>query len=66
MGVVVPFGPYCALCALLSELLKRTIAFRIKVLDDLMRNLAKVEVASSSLVSRSKTSLVLNDLQGFW
>ena len=26
------------------------------------RNLAKVEVASSSLVSRSKTSLVVNDL----
>jgi hypothetical protein len=30
------------------------------------RNLAKVEVASSSLVSRSNTSLIINDLEGFW
>jgi hypothetical protein len=34
-------------------------------LSGLERNLAKVEVASSSLVSRSKTSLVVNDLGSF-
>jgi hypothetical protein len=33
-------------------------AFCINVLDDLRHNLAKVEVASSSLVSRSKTSVL--------
>jgi hypothetical protein len=42
------------------------ILFLIKGLDDLRHNLAKVEVASSSLVSRSKTSLVVSDLQWHW
>jgi hypothetical protein len=59
------FGPYCAFCAPLSELPRRSIIFLINALDDLRHNLAKVEVASSSLVSRSKTSLVVNDLGSF-
>jgi hypothetical protein len=37
---------------------KCMILFQIKGLDDLEPNLAKVEVASSSLVSRSKNSLL--------
>jgi hypothetical protein len=43
----------CAPCALLSELLKSKIDWETKGLKDLHHNLAKVEVASSSLVSRS-------------
>ncbi len=65
MGVVAPFGPHCAFCALLSELLKYIIAFWINELDYLRHNFAKVEVASSSLVSRSKISPAVKDLQGF-
>jgi hypothetical protein len=65
MGVVAPFGPHCAFCALLSELLECAIAFGINALYDLRHNLAKVEVASSSLVSRSKISLVVKDLRRF-
>ena len=38
--------------------------FRAGIAQLVERNLAKVEVASSSLVSRSKTSLVVNDLRG--
>src|ERR1700686_3315728 len=41
--------------------------FRAGIAQLVERNLAKVEVASSSLVSRSNYfSLVVNDLQGFW
>jgi hypothetical protein len=47
------FGPYCAFCTPLSEQPRRSIASWINALDDLRHNLAKVEVASSSLVSRS-------------
>jgi hypothetical protein len=51
------FGPYCAFCTPLSEQPRRSIASWINALDDLRHNLAKVEVASSSLVSRSKLIL---------
>jgi len=37
------------------------ILFQIKGLDDLEPNLAKVEVASSSLVSRSKISIIIKN-----
>jgi len=48
---------------LLSDLLSLEIGRESNELGDLDHNLAKVEVASSTLVSRSKTSLVVNDLQ---
>jgi hypothetical protein len=44
----------CALCALLGELFKNAMRFETNWLGDLSHNLAKVEVASSSLVSRAK------------
>ena len=40
--------------------------FRAGIAQLVERNLAKVEVGSSSLLSRSKTSQVVNDLQEFW
>jgi hypothetical protein len=51
--------------ALLSHPLKTKIDRKTKDLAHLRHNLAKVEVASSSLVSRSKTSRVVIELRGF-
>jgi hypothetical protein len=56
-----PFAPRCSYCALLSDPSKCTILFLIKGLDDVGHNLAKVEAASSSLVSRSNTPRALQD-----
>jgi len=46
-----PFERHCAFCPLLTDLLKGTIRFETNWLGDMSHNLAKVEVASSSLVS---------------
>ena len=45
--------PRCAPCVLLGYLLKSKIGRETNELDDLGHDLAKVEAASSSLVSRS-------------
>jgi hypothetical protein len=42
------------------------LLFRAGIAQLVERNLAKVEVASSSLVSRSIICLVVNNLQWFW
>lgn len=57
MSCNAPFAHQCASCALLSDPLKCIILFLIKGLDDLRHNLAKAEVASSSLAKRDAEEL---------
>jgi len=66
--LVGPESARCSIVVLDSAGHGPTIAplFRAGIAQLVERNLAKVEVASSSLVSRSKNSFDINDVQEFW
>jgi hypothetical protein len=48
-----------------ERLAKDEFSIKFMLLRASVHNLAKVEVASSSLVSRSKNPSIVNDLRGF-